>query len=83
MKIWEKFYVQFLQKSSFKFQIFHYIETGIQYIEVKQNFEPAFLKYHSRKFSEVLHGGFNWPSFFDFDIKTHAVFMAKLLDCAP
>ena len=49
MKIWGKFYVQFLQKSSFKFQIFHYIETGIQHIEVKQNFEPAFLKYHSRK----------------------------------
>ena len=59
VKIWGKFYVQFLQKPSPNFQIFHYMETGIQYIEVKQNVEPAFLKNHTRKFSEILHSGFN------------------------
>ena len=48
VKIWGNFYVQFLQKSSSKFQIFHYMETGIQYVEVKQDVEPAFLKNHTK-----------------------------------
>ena len=51
--------MQFFQKLSSKFQIFHYIETGIQYMEVKQNVEPAFLKNHTRKFFEILHNCFN------------------------
>ena len=59
------------------------METGIQYMEVKQNVEPAFFKSHTRKFSEILHSGFNKPRSFDFNIKTHAVFMARLLDYAP
>ena len=36
VKIWGNFYVQFLQKPSSKFQIFHYMETGIQDMEIKQ-----------------------------------------------
>ena len=51
--------MQFLKKPSSKFQIFHCMETGIQYTEVKQNVELAFLKNHTRKFSEILHSGFN------------------------
>ena len=51
--------MQFLQKPTSKFQIFYYMETGIQYMEVKQNVEPAFLKNDTRKFSEILHSGFN------------------------
>ena len=35
------------------------METGIEYMEVKPNVEPAFLKNHTRKFSEILHSGFN------------------------
>ena len=53
------FYVQFLQKPSSKFQIFHYMKTGIQYMEVNENVEPAFLKNHRRKLSEILHSGLN------------------------
>ena len=52
-------FVQFLQKPNSKFQIFRYMETGIEYMEVKPNVEPAFLKNHTRKFSEILHSGFN------------------------
>ena len=59
VKIWGNFYVQFLQKPSSKLQIFYYMETGIQYMEVKQNVKPAFLKNQTRKFSEILHSGFN------------------------
>ena len=55
------------------------METGIQYMEVKQNVGPAFLKNHRRKFCEILHSGFNQPRSFYFNIKTQAVFMAKLL----
>ena len=69
VKIWGNFYVQFLQKPSSKFQIFHCMETGIQYMEVKRNVEPAFLKNHTRTFSEILHSGFNEPRSFDFNIK--------------
>ena len=47
------------EKTKSKFETFHYMETGIQYVEVKQNVEPANLKSHTRKFSEVLHSGFN------------------------
>ena len=35
------------------------METGIEYMEVKPNAEPAFLKNHTAKFSEILHSGFN------------------------
>ena len=59
------------------------METGIEYMEVKPNVEPAFLKNHTRKFSEILHSGFNKARPLEFNIKTHAVFMAKLLDYAP
>ena len=34
------------------------METGIQYMEVKQNVELAFLKNHIRKFSGILHSNF-------------------------
>ena len=44
MKIWGNFYEQFLQKPSSKFQIFHYMETGIQYMKVKKNFNLLFTK---------------------------------------
>ena len=58
------------------------METGIQHMEVKQNVEPAFLKNRTRKFSEILYRGLKEPRSFDFNIKTHAVFMARLLDNA-
>ena len=32
---------------------------AVQYMEVKQNVEPAFLKNHTWKFSEILHSGFS------------------------
>ena len=51
--------MQFLQKPSSKFLIFHYMETEIQYMEVKQNVEPAFLKNRIKRFSEILRGGFD------------------------
>ena len=35
------------------------METGIQYLEVKQNVEPVFLKNHSSKLPEILHSDFN------------------------
>ena len=69
-------------KTKFEVLDIHYMETGIQYMEVKQNVEPAFFKSHTRKFSEILHSGFNKPRSFDFNIKTHAVFMARLLGYA-
>ena len=75
--------MQFLQKPSSKFQIFHYMQAGIQYMEVKQNVEPAFLKNYTKKFSKILHSGFNQPRSFVFNINMHAVFIAKLLDYAP
>ena len=56
------------------------METGIQYLEVKQNVESTFLKNHTRKLSEILHSDFNQPRSFDFNITTHAVFIIKLLD---
>ena len=59
VKIWGNFNVQFLQKPSSKFQMFHYMETDIQYMGGKQNVKPAFLKNHTRKFSEILHRGFS------------------------
>ena len=59
VKIWGNLYVQFLQKPSSKFQIFHYMQTGIQCMKNKQNVETAFLKNHTRKLSEILHNGFN------------------------
>ena len=51
--------MQFLQKPSSKFQIFHYMQTGIQCMKNKQNVETAFLKKHTRKLSEILHNSFN------------------------
>ena len=57
--IWGYLYVQFLQKPSSKFLIFHYMETEIQYLEVKQNVEPAFLKNRIKRFSEILRSGFD------------------------
>ena len=35
------------------------METGVQNMEVKQNFEPTFLKNDTKKFSEILRSGFN------------------------
>ena len=46
--------MHFLLKPSSKSQIFHYMETGIQYMEVKQNVEPAFLKKQTREFFIVV-----------------------------
>ena len=37
MKTKGNFYVQFFQNPSSKSQIFHYMGTGIQHMEVKQN----------------------------------------------
>ena len=34
------------------------MDTGRQYMEVKQNLELAFLKNHIRKFSGILHSNF-------------------------
>ena len=45
--------MQFLQKPA------HYMETGIQYMEVKQNVEPTFLEIRTGKFFEILHSGCN------------------------
>ena len=41
--------MQVLQKPSSKSQVFHYMKTGIKYMEVKQSIEPAFLTNHRRK----------------------------------
>ena len=46
-------------KNKFKFQIFHYMETGIQYMEVKQNVEHTFLRNLTKKFCEIVRSGFN------------------------
>ena len=58
VKIWGNL-CSFYKKTNSKFQIFRDMETGIEYIEVKPNAEPAFLKNHTTKFSEILHSGFN------------------------